>query len=253
MATQTSFWQRVSTLFRPDDHVGAETPLTPPRPTTTATVTPAETPRPLTLLDNSATPWWRRRQVRQAQSQEMALRVYELAGAMQQHFRQQDQRAAELAGSLDRVGGVLEQLAGAQRAQGEFLRSIAERTDVASKHAAALTETLSRMPDSLMTQAEAIRTVARQLEVSQESDTQLMHSLQQFGRAVDTLGESGTAQVEVLHKLNAAQRAQHDTLTTLVREQSRRFVIVLVVASLVAVAGLAALGGTLLLVLRRMA
>ncbi len=250
MATQSSFWQRVGNLFRPDDPNATDVPPMPPLSTSTATVEPAA-PRALTVVDAAATPWWRRRQVRQAQSQEMALRVYELAGAMQQHFRQQDQRAVELAGSLDRVGGILEQLASSQKAQGDYLRTIAERTDVASKHAAALTETLSRMPDSLMTQAEAIRTVARQLEVSQESDTQLMHSLQQFGRAVDTLGESGTAQVQVLHKLNTAQREQHEALTTLVREQSRRFVVVLAIASVVAVAGLAALGVTLLLVLRR--
>jgi len=250
MATQSSCWQRVGNLIRPDDPNATDVPPMPPLATSTATVEPAA-PRALTVVDAAATPWWRRRQVRQAQSQEMALRVYELAGAMQQHFRQQDQRAVELAGSLDRVGGILEQLASSQKAQGDYLRTIAERTDVASKHAAALTETLSRMPDSLMTQAEAIRTVARQLEVSQESDTQLMHSLQQFGRAVDTLGESGTAQVQVLHKLNTAQREQHEALTTLVREQSRRFVVVLAIASVVAVAGLAALGVTLLLVLRR--
>jgi hypothetical protein len=101
------------------------------------------------------------------------------------------------------------------------------------------------MPESLLSQAEAIRTVARSLELAQEADTQLMHSLQQFGRAVDTLGSSGTAQVDILQRLNAAQREQHQAFTALVREQGRRFLAVFVVAAVLAVAALAALVATL--------
>ena len=81
----------------------------------------------------------------------------------------------------------------------------------------------------------------RQLQVGQESDTQLTQSLQQFGRAVDTLGSAGTSQVEMLQRLNAAQREQHEALVTLVREQSRRFMLILVVGAILAVAALAAL------------
>ncbi|MCK4341082.1 MAG: hypothetical protein KAY37_05085 [Phycisphaerae bacterium] len=196
-------------------------------------------------------PWWKRRRARQAQTREVSLRLIELAGAMREHFRRQDQRAVELAGSLERVGGILEQLAEAQRSQGECLRTIAEHTDAASKHAVQLSETLGRVPDSLMTQAEAIRTVARQMELAQESHMQLMHSLQQFGQAVDTLGSSGTAQVEVLQQLNTAQREQHESMTVLVREQSRRFLLIMLFAGILALAGIAALSVTVVLQLRQ--
>lgn len=238
MAAQFSFWQRVGSLFRSDTGLdrGRPTGAIESRGRLESTIS-----GPRDHGGNHPEPFWRRHAARSAQARETALRVVELAEAMQQHFRQQDQRAAELAGSLDRVGSTLEQLAAAQRAHGDYLRSIAEHTESAGKNATALTATLSRVPESLLAQAEAIRTVARHLEIAQEADTQLMHSLQQFGRAVDTLGSSGTAQVEVLQRLNAAQHEQQAAMTALVREQSRRYLLVLIITGVLAVGALAAL------------
>lgn len=243
MAEQGSFWRRFGGMFRsergapPRSVGGSATPVVDEMPQRGAAHK-----SPLALGSDAApVPWWRRRQAKQAQAREMSLRVMELAGAMQQHFHRQDARAAELAGALDRVGGTLQQLAEAQRTQGECLANIATHAETTSKHTAQMTETFGRLPDSLVTQAEAIRAVARQLEVSQESDTQLMHSLQHFGRAVDTLSTSGTAQVEVLQQLTTAQRQQHDTLAALVREQSRRQLMIMIVAAVLTLMGLAAL------------
>lgn len=239
MAGLVSFWQRMSNVFRsdggPDGENGAETVL---RPAASAEH-PAGAPLQVTSL--GATSHWWRQPSKTAQAREVALHVTQLAEAMQQHFRQQDQRAVELAASLDRVGGILEQLAQTQRGQNDYLRTIAEQTAESSKNAAALTATVSRVPESLLAQADAIRTVARQLEVAQETDAQLMHSLQHFGRAVDTLGSSGTAQVEVLQRLNTAQQQQHEAFTTLVREQSRRFTVVFAAAAILAIIAIAAL------------
>jgi hypothetical protein len=255
MAAQVSFWQRMSSMFRADASLrGGNGPV--------AVVEPAaggdgkagvgqrsslSLPQP--AFQTPVGPWWRR-SARRAQAREVSLRVVELAQAMQQHFRQQDQRAAELTGSLNRLGGILEQLSEAQRTQGDGLRAIAEHTEAARQDAATLTAALGRMPESLVAQAEAIRTVARHLEISQESDTQLMHSMQQFGRVVDSLGSAGSAQVEVLGRLNAAQREQHQALTALVREQSRRFLLIMGIVALLMLGALAALTVTLALNLR---
>lgn len=242
MAAQGSFWQRVGTLFRSDAAAANDDPAA-----TAAPPAPAALQR---LGDSGSLPWWKKRQARQAQSREVAIQVVELAGAMRRHFEHQDERAAALAGSLDRVGAILEQLAASQHAHGEYLRSIAQQTETAGKHAAQLGETLGRVPDALLTQAEAIRTVARQVEVAQETDAQLMHSLQHFGQAVGTLSNSATAQVEALQKLNAGHRDHHAALTGLVREQSKRFLIITVCASLLALVGLTALVVTVVLQLR---
>ncbi len=243
MAKPGSLWQRVGGLFRPDYPPSATLSNLAGRATVGTTPTPRDgTQRVLAPAPQpQSVSWWQRRQVRQMQMREASRRVVQLADELERYFRRQDERAAELTGSLGHVGGVLEQLAETQRSHGECLRGIAQHTEAGVKHSAMLTETLGRLPDSLVTQAEAIRAVARQLQLGLESDTQLTQSLQQFGRAVDTLGSAGTSQVEMLQRLNAAQREQHDALLTLVREQSRRFMLILVVGAILAVAALAAL------------
>lgn len=242
MAQQVSLWKRMRSMFRPEAGPGDGNGS--PR---IALVEPAQEPEggsagPLKRVSGSkSTSWRQRRLAKRAQIRETSLRMVALADAMQQHFRRQDQRSAELTDSLERVGGILEQLAESQRSQGEYLRTIAAHTDTAGKHAAALSETLGRVPDSLVNQAEAIRNLARQLEVARESDAQLRQSLQGFGRAVDTLGSSSTVQVEVLERLSTAQGQQQESLTVLVREQSRRFLVVIIVAAVLALGALAAL------------
>jgi hypothetical protein len=238
MAGPVGFWQRVNNLFRPAASAGDDG-LTPRDESGAAGGTLMARP-PEAAVQRPVFAWWRRGR-NSPQVREVSLRVVELAHSLQEHFEQQERRAAEVSNSLNRVGGTLEQLAESQRAHGDFLRSIAEHTEAAGKNAATLTTTLSRVPESLLAQAEAIRTVARSLEVSQEADTQLMHSLQQFGRAVDTLGSSGAAQVDILQRLTAAQQAQHDAFAALAREQSKRFLVVVVVTGVLALAALGTL------------
>ena len=246
MAAQVSFWRRVSSLFGPAAPArGGDGAL--PRTGLAHHDGSADVPAPPgAAVQPVAFSWWRG-PARGAHVPEVSSRVVELAHSLREHFEQQDRRATELAGSLNRVGGILEQLAETQRSHGDYLRTIAEHTEAAEKNATSLAATLGRMPESLLAQAEAIRMVARSLEVSQEADTQLMHSLQQFGRAVETLGSSGTAQVDILQRLNAAQQEQHQAFTALVREQGRRFVAVFVVTALLALAALAVLVTTLVM------
>lgn len=171
-------------------------------------------------------------------------RVADLMDAMQKHFERQDARAQQLTQSVERVAGILEELADAQRGQGDTLRSIAVQAEVAGRHNAAVAETMQRMPESLLAQAEALRTVARRIEMGQESEGQMVHSLQRFGGAVDSLRAAGLAQVETLQNLHAAERAQRDALTVLVRDQGRRFLVLMIVAGVMSIGALAALGLT---------
>lgn len=243
MAAQGSFWQRVSSFFRSDLgqglRAGGDGRVGAPEPP--AGLVGVAGPHSEPALAARGVAWWRRHQARRAQARQAVLRVGELAEALEQHFRQQDQRAAELAASLDRVASVLGQLAHTQQVQGECLQSIARHSELAERHAAQLSETLSRVPESLLTQAEAIRTVAAQLDLAQQSDRQLVQTLEQFARAADALGSSGTAQVNALQNLATAQREQQLALSRLVREQSRRLLVMGLVTAIVALGALGAL------------
>ncbi len=193
------------------------------------------------LAETVRVPWWRRRQLRHAQQRDLARRVVDLAAAMREHFERQDRRAAELTQTLERIGGVLEQLAASQDGHGQRIGEVVGQTERLGQHVASISDTLGRVPEAMVQQAEALRGLSKRLEITQETDLQLMHSLQAFGRAVDTLGSSGTAQVEALRRLAEGQRGQHDAIAALVRAQNRRLLVVVAAACVVALAGVAAL------------
>jgi chromosome segregation ATPase len=185
--------------------------------------------------------WSLSRRPSRADQQQRYQQVLELMDAMRGHFDRQSEHARQLTESVQHVGSVLEQLAAAQRDQGEHIRSMAGRVEAASAHAAKLSETLHQMPGSLHAQTEALRAMSRQLDIGQEADHRVADSLQQLGRAVETLHTSATTQVETLRQLNAREQEQQVALSAVVREQGRRFLIISVIAGVVVLAALAAL------------
>ncbi len=239
----SSLWQRMSRVFLggvtpADGNGGGEVRITGPEESVMGE-------RDLSA-NSGGVPWWRRGSA-QAQMREVAQRIVSLAESLQQHFERQDTHSAKLTSSLDHVGNVLEQLAETQRAQGESLRALVERGEAAGKHAANMADTLARIPESLLTQAEAIQTVAGQLQDSQESDNRLRESLQHFSQAIGKLSDSGGMQAEALQHLHQAQREQHDAITALVREQSRRFLVVVTAAAILTVAAVGTMAVTTML------
>jgi len=255
MSTGVSFWKRVGSVFRAGGADGRDSDGNGRVPGVEAAdasrngdpgesgLPPSETPSRTTRLP------WLRRQPGTPHLPETYQRLVGLMDSMQEHFKKQDERAEQLNGSVGRVANMLEQLTEAQRGAGERIHSIAQQVDAAGKYTAALSDALCQMPATMQAEAEAIRSVAQQLEVAHEADTQLMHSLQQFGHAVDSLRKSGTAQVETLERLHAAERGQHEVLTDLIRAQGRRFLVVMIVAAVLGLGALMALAVTLALVL----
>jgi chromosome segregation ATPase len=256
MSTGVSFWKRVGDVFRAggaggDNSNGNNGRI---RSIDAADASsngdpgesgppPSEAAPRMTLLP------WLRRQPGTPHLPETHQRLITLMDSMQEHFRKQDRQAEQLNSSVDRVANMLEQLAKAQRSAGERIHLIAQQVDVAGKHTASLSDALCQMPATMQAEAEAVRSVARQLEIAHEADTQLMHSLQQFGHAVDSLRQSGTAQVETLERLHAAERGQRETLTDLIRAQGRRFLLVMIVTAALGLGALVVLAVTLARVL----
>jgi len=247
MSQATSFWRRLGDLFRGgigerwsgNGHNRVNGTALEDR--TADQVVPPERDGSPNGTSPRSLARWGRREPTVTQLRDGYQRVLEMMDALQEHFRQQDARAERLGRSAERTAGTLEQLAGSQQAQQEHLRLIAEQVSEAGKHAVAMSASLGQMPRMLQLQADALKMMLRQFEVSQEADTQLMHSLQHLGRAVDTLSASSTTQVQTLERLALAERAQHEALTLLVREQSRRFLIIIVVAAILSLGALAAL------------
>lgn len=194
---------------------------------------------------------WGRREPSLSQLREGYQHLVDLMDTMRRHFERQDQRADQMTRSMDQLAGILGRLAESQQAQGECVRTIAAHVDAAGQHAAALSETLSHLPASMQVQAQACQSMLRQMEIAQETDTQLGHSLQRLGHAVESLQASSTAQVETLQQIHSAERGQKDALMALVHEQNRKFFWTMTVAAVLGLGALAAMGVTLALVLNK--
>lgn len=185
---------------------------------------------------------WGRSNANAAQLRAGHQHIIELAGTIREHLAKQDSRAERLADSVERMAGAMQQLAETQQAQGRFVQTIAERAEKAGRHAAAISETLSRMPSSLQAQADALHSVARQMETGRDCNQKLTHSLDRFGQAVDALRSAGAAQVETLQRMHVDNREQKQSLADLLREQGRRFLIAIIVAAALGVGAIIVMG-----------
>lgn len=178
-------------------------------------------------------------------------RLAALMDAMRAHFESQDRRSEQLTSAVERMAVNLEQLSTAQQAHGACIGSIAAHLETANRHACELRETLARVPSSIQAQAEALRSISRQLELSGEQDAQMALSLQRLGGVVDSLSQAGSAQVDVLQQLRVESDEQRQSLTMLVREQGRRFLIMMIVAGAMVVAALGAMSVAIWIVTTR--
>jgi len=251
MATNTTFWQRVGSLLRggstrvnSGDGHGNGPPAMPGDPSVPDVLD--DPPRPPSALMR----WGRRGNHSDALRAEYH-RVAALLDSLEDHFRNQDERTRQLADSVTQVAANLASLADSQRSQGDWIRSIAAQTEAAGQTTRGVAETLRQVPPLLDAQLRASQSMATRLEASSRFESELTTSLQSFGQAVDSLRTSSATQVETLQRLHASEREQRAALTSLVREQGRRFLIIIGVAAVLGVVALAVLSVTIWLLLQR--
>ncbi len=229
---RSTFWDRVGDLFRRE-------PLAHPSQDGQAGV-----PAPTGSAAPERTGWLTRLRRRDSSVAQMRIgyqRMLELMDAMEEHYRRQDERGAQFAEQFGALQGDLGRLAESGRDQQSHIGAIAETVHRAGQHTAAMSTAIAQIPQLLQTEAEAVRSMARQVEITQEAHTQLMYSLQKLGQAVEALNSSSSAQVQTLERLHSEQRDQRSELSALARQQWHRFVAVTVVAGVVVLASLSVL------------
>jgi ABC-type transporter Mla subunit MlaD len=166
-------------------------------------------------------------------------RVGVMLEALHAHFERQDRRVTQMNESLARVADTLEQLAVGQKTQGDCISSIAGAVEGARQHARTLSSSLGQLPSTMAAQAEAARALARHMDSAQAGQAQVVEGLNRFGTAVDTLRESGAAQVAALLRMRQRDEDQKEALTTFIREHNRRLLVAMCVTVACATVALA--------------
>ncbi|MBL8879511.1 MAG: hypothetical protein JNG88_10365, partial [Phycisphaerales bacterium] len=168
MSTQVSFWKRLSSVFRAD------------MPTTRGGEGPLLNAGPATSVEDRSLLRWLRGDGRSSRRERASAMMH----LLEQHLQQQDQRAAQLSASVDRVAGMLEQIASAQRSQTDVLRTIADQVERSSGHVAAAAQSISQIPASMKSQADALHIVIDEMQQNRAQGGELVQSLRRVGDVV---------------------------------------------------------------------
>jgi methyl-accepting chemotaxis protein len=248
MHVETSFWKRVGNMFRSSDD-------SEPRNGNGnghGNANPARAEQGAKQSTPSEGNWSvARREPSSRELKDGYRKVGELMTALQHHFARQDERSEHLTRSVQQVAESLHQLSATQKNQGEYIRAIAERVEGVDEHAARLNDTISKLPSAMDAQAGAVQALSRQVELFQQADQRVAESLTGLSHAVESLGTSAAAQVDTLKLLSTQESEKREALTTLVKDQSRRFLIVLVITAILGIGALSGMGVTLAMILNR--
>lgn len=235
MSTQVSFWKRLSSVFRTEmpSSRGGDGPLL------GAVGAPDGEDRPLMR--------WLRGSGRSSRRE----RANAMMHLLEQHLQQQDQRAAQLSASVDRVAGMLEQIANSQRSQTDVLRTIADQVERSSGHAAAAAQSISQIPASMKAQADALHIVIDEMQQNRTQGSELVQSLRRVGDVVEGVQTVTAAQSETLRRMHDGNEQHREAVSKLVRDQSGRISLVFTVAALLGFVAITALAVTLVVTLAR--
>jgi prefoldin subunit 5 len=231
MVTAQSLWKRIETVFRRhgDDFQPAISAAN------LKVVTETAEPRP--QPSRFRLPWGRGAR---AALEERYQRVSQAMEALDRHFDQQDRRAAQLVGAVEHVARNLADLSDQNRRNHDTLASINQQLTVVARHAGNCTTAFVELPAAMQAQADAVRTIGRQMESLRGTQTELGGSLKTFATSVDSLRDAGVSQVESLERLHLESYDDRRALQHLLRTQQQRFLIVMLVTAGIAVAAIVA-------------
>ncbi|MHC4092341.1 MAG: hypothetical protein ACYSVY_19065 [Planctomycetota bacterium] len=187
-----------------------------------------------------AGPLSRRRQHEQALAtlQHGYRQVAELIDSIHTHLKSQDRRTREIARALNRLAETTSRLPEAAEGQEEKLGAIAAQIEASNDRARRWEQTLLDLPKLADAQREALTVVGRQFDTIQESDRQMAATLDGLRTALTSWGESSTAATEALIALQASAATRNQRLDALMTSQSRRFTLLFVMTTVLALAAI---------------
>ncbi len=169
--------------------------------------------------------------------------IGDLMTGIRDHLEQQSKRQDELLGYLSHLPAALEQLPESNRVHGETLKAIHEQMKSQHDQQGKLGEILERISQSDGQSIRALDSLQEHVDQLRRHDEAVSENLSHVGEAMEGLGKNTATSAQVLQQLrdNAANR--DGEIERILQQQTSRFTTLLVVATLLLVSALVAVGG----------
>jgi hypothetical protein len=169
--------------------------------------------------------------------------IGELMTGIRDHLEQQSKRQDELLGYLSHLPAALEQLPESNRVHGETLKAIHEQMKSQDAQQSKLGEILEKISQADGQSIRALDSLQEHVDQLRRHDEAVSQNLGHVGNAMEGLGKNTAASAEVLQQMRDNAASRDGEIERILQQQTSRFTTLLVVATLLLVAALVAVGG----------
>lgn len=168
--------------------------------------------------------------------------IGDLMTGIRDHLEQQSKRQDELLGYLSHLPAALEQLPESNRVQAETLKAIHDQMKGQQEHQGRLGEILEKISAADGQNLRSLDALQEHVEQLRRHDEAVAQNLGQVGQAMKGLGDNTAASAAVLQQLREQSATRDREIEQILQQQTSRFTTLLVVATLLLVAALVAVG-----------
>jgi hypothetical protein len=253
---QTTFFSRLGSWFRKSDQpqplngegasgegngvtAGESTDLSDELPLLSK-VQRAQTPQPPQNIEPRG--WFVRpgakRDAQISRLQEGFGNLSDLMGSIRDNLERQGERQDELLKYLAHLPTALESLPESNRIHGETLKAIHETIGNQSAHQQKLGEILEKLHESGGESKAVLDDLANRVETMRQTDEAISGNLNQVGSAMETVSKHSATSTQVLEQMRDNLNARDEQLQRMLQKQTHRFMVIMVICILTAIAAL---------------
>jgi archaellum component FlaC len=164
----------------------------------------------------------------------------DLMSSIRDNLERQSERQDELLKYLSSLPTALESLPESNRLHGETLKAIHEQIGNQAAHQEKLGVILEKLHDSGAESKTVLDDLASRVETMRQTDEAIAGNLNQVGSAMETVSKHSATSAQVLEQLREKMAQRDEELQRLLQKQNQRFMILMVVCVLLAIAALVA-------------
>jgi small-conductance mechanosensitive channel len=160
----------------------------------------------------------------------------DLMASIRDNLERQGERQDELLKYLSHLPTALEGLPEANRIHGETLKAIHEQIGQQGAHQEKLGEILEKLHESGGEHKQVLDDVASRIETMRQTDEAIVGNLNQVGSAMETVSKHSATSTQVLEQMRDNLNARDEQLQRLLQKHNHRFMAMMIVAILLAIA-----------------